>query len=65
MGNSLVEEETRSAVDTELGLEYVGRRPRKFSGEKGDEVRKRMLMWKASVEKEQRITLEYVNRTLL
>lgn len=56
IGNSLVEEETKSAVDTELGREYVGSRPRKLSGDRGDEVRKRMLMWKARVEKVQRIT---------
>lgn len=57
MGNSLVLLETRRAVDTELGRGYGGSRRRRESGEAGEEVRKRMLRWKARVEKVQRITL--------
>lgn len=48
--------ETRSAVETEFGREYRGRNPRSPSGEKGDEVRKRMDRWKARVERVQSIT---------
>ena len=57
MGKSFVEEETSSAVLTELGRAYVGSRPRRRSGERGEEVRKRMEMWKARVETAQRITI--------
>lgn len=57
IGNSFVDDDTRSAVDTEFGRAYVGSRPRKARGERGDEVRNRMLTWKAKVEKVQRITI--------
>jgi hypothetical protein len=33
MGNSLVDDDTSSAVDTELGREYCGRIPSQPSGE--------------------------------
>lgn len=48
--------DTRSAVETELGRGKRGRRLVRGSGEAGEEVRKRMLRWKARVEKVQRIT---------
>jgi hypothetical protein len=57
MGKSLVLLDTSRAVDTELGRVYVGSRPRRERGEAGDEVRNRMLRWKARVEKVQRITV--------
>jgi hypothetical protein len=56
IGNSFVEDETNKAVETELGREYRGRRPRNDNGLKGEDVRKRIEMWKASVEREHRIT---------
>jgi hypothetical protein len=56
IGKSFVEEETSSAVLTELGLVYAGRRPRRRRGENADEVRKRIDTWKARVESEQRKT---------
>jgi hypothetical protein len=43
MGNSFVEEETSSAVETEFGRSYRGEMPRRQSGDKGEDVRKRML----------------------
>jgi hypothetical protein len=57
MGKSLVEEETSSAVETELGRGYVGSSPANASGEKGLDVRKRMERWKARVERVQRRTV--------
>lgn len=57
IGNNLVEEETSKAVETEFGREYRGIRFVMLSGEKTDEVRKRMLRWKAKVDKAQRITI--------
>lgn len=57
IGNSLVEEETSKAVETEFGREYRGISFVMLSGEKTDEVRKRMLRWKAKVDKAQRITI--------
>jgi hypothetical protein len=42
IGKSFVDEETRSAVLTELGRAYVGRRPSRRRGEYGEEVRKRI-----------------------
>jgi hypothetical protein len=57
MGKSLVDEETRRAVLTEFGREYRGMKPVRTSGEMGEEVRNRMEMWKARVERAQRITL--------
>jgi hypothetical protein len=56
IGNSLVEELTSRAVDTEFGRVYVFSRERWFRGERGDEVRKRIETWKARVEKVHRIT---------
>jgi hypothetical protein len=56
MGNSLVEDDTRSAVDTEFGRGYRWRRPAMTNGEKGLEVRNRMLRWNANVDKAHRIT---------
>jgi hypothetical protein len=56
MGKSFVEEETRSAVLTEFGRAYAGRKPRSRRGDQGEEVRKRMETWKARVDTEQRIT---------
>lgn len=52
----MVEEETSKAVETEFGREYRGINFVMLSGEKTDEVRKRMLRWKAKVDKAQRIT---------
>jgi hypothetical protein len=43
MGNSFVDDETSSAVETEFGRSYRGEMPRKQSGEKRDDVKKRML----------------------
>lgn len=54
MGKSFVEEETSKAVETLLGREYRGRRPRWWRGEREEEVRRRMERWKASVERRQR-----------
>ena len=54
----MVDELTSSAVETELGREYVRIRPRWFRGEKGDDVRNRIERWKARVEKVHRITIE-------
>lgn len=56
MGNNLVEDETRSAVETELGRLNCGRMPRRWRGEYRLEVRKRMEPWKARVERVQRRT---------
>jgi hypothetical protein len=61
MGNSLVEDDTRRAVDTELGLVYWGRMPRRLRGEKADDVRKRMLIWNAAVERAQKTTISRVS----
>ncbi|KAM0126825.1 hypothetical protein ACHAPC_010391 [Botrytis cinerea] len=55
MGNNFVEDETSSAVDTEFGRVYFGRRPKNTRGESGDDVRKRIEKWKLSVERAQRI----------
>jgi hypothetical protein len=55
IGNSFVELDTNNAVDTELGLLYVGKRFRRRKGERGLEVRKRIAAWKARVEREQRM----------
>lgn len=60
----MVEDETRSAVETEFGREYVGRTPMKAKGESGEEVRNRILMWKAKVEKVHRITVDRTNDIL-
>jgi broad specificity phosphatase PhoE len=57
IGKSFVEDETRRAVLTELGRAYVGSMPRSRRGERGEEVRKRIEMWKASVETAQRTTV--------
>lgn len=38
-------------METELGLEYCGRIPKKERGEKREEVRKRMEKWNARVER--------------
>jgi hypothetical protein len=59
IGKSFVEEETRSAVLTELGREYRGIRFERTSGERGEEVRKRMERWKDRVERAQRTTRVY------
>lgn len=61
MGKSFVELDTRRAVETEFGRGLLGRMPKRLSGEYGEEVRKRMDMWKASVEAVQRITVEYIS----
>lgn len=58
IGKSFVELDTRRAVETEFGRGLFGRMPKRLSGEYGEEVRKRMDMWKASVEAVQRITVE-------
>jgi len=65
MGKSLVLLDTSRAVDTELGRVYVGNKPRSERGDAGDEVRNRMLRWKAKVEKVQRITVWCVCLCLL
>lgn len=57
MGKSLVDDDTSRAVDTELGRVYCGRMPKKESGEKRLDVRKRMEPWNARVERVQRRTL--------
>jgi hypothetical protein len=57
IGNNLVEEETSKAVETEFGRVYRGISPVILSGEKRDEVKKRMLKWKAKVDKAQRTTV--------
>ena len=59
MGNSFVEDETSRAVLTELGRGYLGRRPKRQSGEKGEDVRNRMEMWNERVERAHRTTVEY------
>lgn len=51
-----MEDETRSAVLTELGREYRGMSPKRTSGEKWEEVRNRMETWNERVERAQRIT---------
>jgi hypothetical protein len=56
IGKSFVLEDTNKAVETEFGRAYVGRRPMRRRGENGEEVRKRMEMWKARVERAQRMT---------
>lgn len=56
-----MEDDTRRAVDTELGLVYRGRMPRRLRGEKAEDVRKRMLTWKAAVESAQKMTWARVN----
>ncbi|KAE8444008.1 hypothetical protein EG329_001137 [Mollisiaceae sp. DMI_Dod_QoI] len=55
IGNNFVEEETSSAVLTEFGRGYRGIKPKRTSGEKGEDVRKRIERWKASVERAHRI----------
>lgn len=57
MGNSFVDEETRRAVETELGRLYWGSIPKATSGENREDVRKRMIAWKANVDTAQRITV--------
>jgi uncharacterized protein YegL len=57
IGNNFVDEETSRAVETEFGRGYRGINFVMFSGEKTDEVRKRMLRWKAKVDRAQRITV--------
>jgi hypothetical protein len=61
IGKSFVEEETRRAVETELGRGYRGRIRVKWRGEKREDVRKRMQLWKARVEDAQRATSTYVS----
>lgn len=56
MGKSFVDEDTRRAVETEFGRGYRGMSPKAASGESREEVRKRMLAWKAMVEIAQRNT---------
>jgi hypothetical protein len=56
MGKSLVEDDTKSAVLTELGREYRGMNENLTRGLKYDDVRNRMEKWKESVESAQRIT---------
>jgi hypothetical protein len=56
IGNNFVEEETRSAVETELGRGYWGRTPARNSGEYRDDVKKRIERWKARVETAHRTT---------
>jgi hypothetical protein len=58
IGKSFVDEETSNAVETELGRGYRGRRLVSVSGERGEDVRKRMEMWKARVDRAQRMTRE-------
>lgn len=55
IGNSFVEDDTSNAVLTELGREYRVVNPKRTRGESGEEVRKRIDRWKASVERAQRI----------
>ena len=53
-----MEDDTSSAVDTEFGRGHGARStPLRESGDSRDDARNRMLRWKASVEKEQRITV--------
>lgn len=56
MGKSFVEDETSSAVLTELGREYRGMNESRTRGLNGDDVRNRMEKWKESVESAQSIT---------
>lgn len=56
-----MEDDTRRAVDTELGLVYCGRMPKRLRGEKADDVRKRMLTWNAAVERAQKMTTSRVS----
>lgn len=51
-----MEEDTRSAVLTEFGREYRGMRPKRTSGESGEELRKRIERWKDHVERAQSTT---------
>ena len=60
----MVDEETRRAVETELGRGYRGRRPRRGRGEKGEDVRKRMERWKARVLRRQRMRKKRYCRTM-
>lgn len=53
IGNSFVEDDTSNAVLTEFGRGYRGMNPKRTSGEKGEDVRKRIERWKASVERAQ------------
>lgn len=46
----MVDDDTSSAVDTELGREYCGRTPSSDSGEYRLDVRKRIEPWKATVD---------------
>jgi len=57
IGNSFVDEETSRAVETELGRACRGMMPRALSGDSGEDVRKRILRWKAMVEMAHRITV--------
>ena len=57
MGKSFVDDETRRAVDTELGRGYRGnaRKPGRYGrGENFEDVRNRMETWKARVDSKQR-----------
>lgn len=49
---------------TEFGREYRGTRLKNTKGEKGDEVRKRMEMWKASVDVAQSIRKKMYWKTM-
>ena len=51
-----MEEETRRAVETEFGRVYWGIVDVRTSGEKGEEVRKRIDRWNESVERAESIT---------
>lgn len=52
-----MEDETRSAVLTELGREYRGIKLPSTRGDSGDDVRNRMDRWKERVDRAQRITV--------
>jgi hypothetical protein len=53
IGNSLVEDDTSNAVLTEFGREYLGTSPKRTSGDRVEEVRKRIERWKAQAERVQ------------
>ena len=58
MGKSFVEDDTSRAVETEFGREYGGMMLSSASGEYRLEVRKRIDMWNATVERVQSSTGE-------
>lgn len=51
IGKSFVDEEMSNVVEIELGCGYCGRRLVSVSGERGEDVRKWMEMWKVRVDR--------------